>query len=49
MINMDVFNSWTYLDIIFTNKYEGGAPIRAGAAIRRYTVIVTVMLLISSQ
>ena len=25
---------------IFTNKHEGGAAIRAGAAIRRYTVYI---------
>ncbi len=35
---MGTFNTLTYANIIFIDKYGGGAAIRAGAAIRRYTV-----------
>ena len=37
-INMGVGNTWPSLDIIFTNKREGGAVIRAGTPIQRYMV-----------
>ena len=38
VINMEISNKRASLDIVFTNKHEGGAVIRAGVPIRRYTV-----------
>ena len=43
MINMGIYNTQAYLDIIFPNKHEWGTVIRAGAPIWHYTVLHVVV------
>ena len=38
IINMENSSRYTSLDVIFSNKHEGGTAIRASAAIQHYTV-----------